>query len=69
MFGEIGPLILRDSARGANIVDEISVTGAKLDDTAVCRYLPLKVVRHEGAPQNLSPWVVSETRLEIAVAQ
>ena len=66
---KIRPLILRNPARGANVVNKITVTSSQLEDATLRRYLRLKVVRHKGAPQNFSSWVVGETRLEIAVAQ
>src|SRR5688500_18955190 len=69
MLRKIRPLILGNPACCANVVNKIPVTGSELEDATLRRYLRLKVVRHERAPQNLSSWVVSETRLEIAVAQ
>src|SRR5688500_10353405 len=69
MLRKIRPLILGNPACCANVVNKIPVTGSELEDATLRRYLRLKVVRHERAPQNFSSWIVGETRLEIAVAQ
>jgi hypothetical protein len=46
MFRKLRPLVLGDPARGANVVDEVSIARAQFEHTTVSGYLRLKKVRH-----------------------
>ncbi len=50
MFGEVGPLILRDTPARADVVNEVPVAGAELEHAVFAGDLRLQIVLHQRPP-------------------